>query len=48
MKMGKPNGKKSEGTNKKIDSGTKCNSKQQVSISFEDFFSFLGRFSSLT
>ncbi|KAK2439011.1 methyl-CpG-binding domain-containing protein [Trifolium repens] len=27
--MGKPNGKKSEGTNKKIDSGTKCNSKQQ-------------------
>ncbi|PNY04952.1 methyl-CpG binding domain protein [Trifolium pratense] len=28
--MGKPKGKKSDGTKKKIDSGTKCNSKQQT------------------
>jgi len=46
--MGKPNVKKSEGTNKRIDNDTKRNSKQQVRINFQDFFSFLGRFYSLT
>jgi len=42
--MGKPNVKKSGGTNKRIDKDTKHKSKQQVSINFEDFFPFLGGF----
>lgn len=46
--MGKPDIEKFEETNGQIGSDTKCNSKEQVSISFEEVFFFLGMFSSPT